>query len=624
MLRIFLTLTLVNCSLCISPSSVLYNEVFAYHNETYIKAEFAYAAVLKIFNAFQQWFFTVTFCEFTYFENRILKYTETFGYGYPVMLLNGCQNLNNTKVKPKRNTHGQTAYIVTSDQLTVEDSENAIDALTKTGVFKRRSAVIFILNVPVEVDSYFYFSMKIHFELLWSRQITNSILVLWTDQLKMYTYNPFYQEIKDITNVTDITRLLQGQYDDLNGHELKLSVFRKIYTSDDTGPVYCSSRLARTIMSRINATCKPLAPRDGNTVGDLLDNGTATGVTADLIDGYTDLELNSRILKNSYYGYIDTTYPLGQDNLCFLIKKSMQQSAFMTTLQLISTDMLLLFTFNVIVLIVISIAIRRAEKNIWKIDDKQSTSETVVELVKCFLRQTVDVKFPGLIFRCVILAIMVYSLVVNCAIDGIITSSVSYPRYKQDANTISELLKANLTFGVHNRHMQIFRKSLSGEYYNEFLKRTVTFNDKNIKDAIENRKFKYAILLRKSDAEYISRKPSNMENGRPIFHTVTECPVPCSTVYGLRYGSPYLPRLDNILGYLNQGGILEYWTKSDEFTLYRTHSKVLYTENSRGEISLNVKNLKEVFIVWIFGLCVSTAVFVIEILIQAFNKNTLL
>ncbi|CAH2229774.1 jg5795 [Pararge aegeria aegeria] len=621
MLKIFITLTLLNSCLCLNTSGALYNEVFDYHAETYLRAEFAYQVVLKIFNAFQQWFFTVTFCEFTYFENRILKYTETFGYGYPVMLLNGCQDPNSTQVKPKLNRHGRTAYIVTSNKLTVDDSDIVIDALTKTGVFKRRSTVIFVLNIPVEIDSYFYYTMKMHFELLWSRRITNSVIVLWADRLRMYTYNPFYQIIREITNVRDITKLLQEQYDDLNGRELRLSVFRKIYTSSESGPVYCTSRLAKTVMQRINATCKPLSPRDGSTVGDLLDNGTATGVTADLLDGYTDLELNSRILKNSYYGYIDTTYPLGQDNLCFLIKKSVQQSAFMTTLQLITVDMLILFTFNVIVLIGLSVVIRRVEKNIWKIHDKQCTSDTVIELIKCFIRQTVDIKFPGLIFRCVVLATMIYSLVVNCAIDGIITSSVSYPRYKHDANTISELVKANFTFGVHNRHMKIFKKSLSGEYYNEIIKRTVTFNDQNIKDAIDKRQFQYAILLRKSDAQYITRKPTNMENGRPLYHSVAECPVPCSIVYGLRYGSPYLPRLDNILGHLNQGGILEYWSKSDEYTLFQTHNKVLYVDNDKGQTSLNVKNLKEVFFVWFIGIFVSFIIFVIELLVHALNKN---
>lgn len=417
MTKIILILTLVNLSLCFNESNTLYKEVFAYHNESYLKAEFAYQVVNKIFNAFEQWFFTITFCDFTYFENRILKYTENYGYGYPVMLLNGCQDRKATKVKPKLDTHGNTAYLVTSKDLTVEGSENAIEALIRTGVFKPRSAIIFVINTPVEMNSYFNYDMIRHFELLWSRSITNSIIVIWTDKLRMYCYNPFYKEIKDVTNVRDITKLLAKQYEDLNGHELRLSVFRKIYVSDETGPVYCNSKLATTVLNVLNATCKPLLPRDGNTVGDFLPNGTATGVVGDLLDGYTDMDLNSRILKNSYYGYIDTTYPLVQDELCFLIKKATTQSTFTTTLKLISIDLILSFIVTFVVFMGISIIIRRIENKLWDLEDRRSTSETIIDLVKCFIRQTVDIKFNGPIFRAVALLIMIYSLIVDCVID---------------------------------------------------------------------------------------------------------------------------------------------------------------------------------------------------------------
>ncbi|XP_047531269.1 uncharacterized protein LOC125066972 [Vanessa atalanta] len=620
MLRIIFALSLASFCLCLDQSAVLYNEVFAYHNETYFKAEFAYQVVRKIFNAFNQWFFTITFCEFTYFENRILKYTENYGYGYPVMLLNGCQNLNTTKVKPRLNRHGQTAYLVTSDDLTIDDSEYAIEALTRTGVFKPRSAVIFVINVPVQVDSYFYYSMMNHFQLLWSRSITNSIVVLWSDRLRMYSYNPFYKEIREITDIKDISRYLSRLYNDLYGYKLRLSVFRKIYTSDDTGPIYCNSVLAKTIMKQLNATCIPLPPRDGNTVGDLLENGTATGVTADLLDGYTDLELNSRILKNSYYGYIDTTYPLIQDELCFLVKKSMKQSTFMTTLKLISVDMLMLFIFTVIIFIVITVITRRVETNICIIIDKRSTSETILDLVKCFIRQTVDMKFSGPIFRMLVLLIMIYSLVVDCAIDGIITSAITYPRFKPDINSIPEIFQTNLTIGVHTRHLKLFKRSLSDEYSEELLKKIEVMNDKKIKKIIENREFQYALLLRKSDAEYISRKPSNVADGRPLYHTMLDCPVPCSIVFGLRYGSPYLQRLDYIFNHLNQGGILQYWMKSDEYTLFQTRNKILFADDSKDKKPLNTNNLKEVFIVWSIGILISTFIFLVETLVYHINK----
>lgn len=426
MLVIFLTLLLFKSSLCFDETSVLYQEVMDYHKESAEKASYAFEVVDVMYNSFRQWYFTITFCEFTYFENRILKYTEQYGYGYNVMLLNGCPHSNHSFIKPRLNRHGETAYLITSNDLSLDTSETVITALKQTGIFKPRSSVIFVIKNPIELDNYFYHALNNHFQLLWSSSLTNSVLILKTDRLKMYAYNPFLQEIKDITEIQDVSNFLARQYNNLYGYGLRLSVFRKVYVSDKTGPVRCDSNLAKTVIKFMNATCYPLSPRDDSTVGDLLDNGTATGVTADLIDGYTDMELNSRILKNSYYGYIDTTYPLNQDELCFLVKKSDTQSTFKTTINLISMEMLLLFFFTFTIFIIVTIWVRKAEMKLLSIDDKQSTGATLIDLIKCFIRQTVDFNFMGPIFRSLVLLILVYSLIIDCAIDVSTCTNINY------------------------------------------------------------------------------------------------------------------------------------------------------------------------------------------------------
>ncbi|CAH1286816.1 unnamed protein product [Chrysodeixis includens] len=506
MLVILFFILLFNQSLGLNESNALYQEVFEYHNETSAKANFAYEVVQIMYNSFRQWFFTITFCEFTYFENRILKYTETYGYGYNVMLLNGCPDSNGSFVKPRYNRHGETAYLVTSNELSIDVSETVINTLKRTGVFKPRSAVIFVINTPVELDKYFYHALRNHFKLLWSTSVSNSVLILKTNQLKMYTYNPFFQEVKDITHVKDVSKLLSKQYNNLYGYELRLSVFKKIFISDTPGPVRCDSNLAKTVIEFLNASCYPVAPRDDSTVGDLLENSTATGVTADLMDGYTDLELNSRILKNTYYGYIDTTYPLVQDELCFIVKKSELQSAFKTTIKLISLELLLLFFFTFTVFLIITTLVRKIERHLMKIEDNQTIGAILVDLIKCFIRQTVDFKFMGPLFRYLILLILVYSLIIDCAIDGIITSAITYPRYKPDINTMGELAKSNLTMAIHNRDLNIFNSSLPPNFYTVIKDRIVTFTDQKIKDSIDNRDYRYAMLLRKTDSQYCYRR----------------------------------------------------------------------------------------------------------------------
>lgn len=400
-----------------SQYKTLYNEVFAYNNETDYKAYFAQKVVEKIQTGFRQWFFTIIFCEFTYFENRIVKYTETYNDGYPVFLLSSCPDSHRVRIKPRIDKHGETSYIVSSHELSLDVNEYVLAALIRTGVWNPRSSVIFVINVPVEIDSYFYHTMKNHFKLLRSNRITNSVLVIWSDRLKVYMFNPFLDEVKDVSDEKDLRRLTQEQYYNLNGKELRLSVFRKVFLTDDTGPVTCDSRLTKTLMTNLNATCRPFPPRDGKTVGGILDNGTATGVTADLLEGYTELELNSRILQNSYYGYIDTTYPLDQDELCFLVKKSSRQSSFTTTIKLMKENVLAMFMANLVVLTFIGLLAFKVEKKLLNIETNSTSGTTLMDLVKCYIRQTVDVKFMGPVFRGVVLMIMTYSLIIDCAVD---------------------------------------------------------------------------------------------------------------------------------------------------------------------------------------------------------------
>lgn len=180
------------------------------------------------------------------------------------------------------------------------------------------------------------------------------------------------------------------------------------------------------------------------------------------------------------------------------------------------------------------------------------------------------------------------------------------------------MFKANFTFGVHTRHNIIFNNSLSDEYYEKIHERIEIVTDQKIKEIIDQRKFEYALLLRKSDALYISNKPSNLVNGRPIFHTVEDCPVPCSIVYGLRYGSPYLQRLNYILHHLNQGGILQYWTQTDDS--HYGHGNALYSGNNQERKPLNTTNLREVFIVTLVGFIISIITFFCEIIIRCFPR----
>ncbi|GBP34760.1 hypothetical protein EVAR_21824_1 [Eumeta japonica] len=515
------------------------------------KHDYAYKIVDRIYNDFGRWLFTIIFCEFTYLENSILQYMETYDYGYPVMLLDGCPTRNGSRVRPKFRRHGVPAYVMTSPELSLESNDYFISALTRTGVWKPRSKVIFVLTRSVVTDGYFNYAMKSHFRSLWSSKITNTILIVWNKKMKIYTYNHFVDSVIDITHESDLNKVVDDQYRDFYGYELKLSVYKKNYIPDAKHPITCDSKLIRTIMEHFNSTCRVFFPRDNLAVGDLFENGTATGVTADLIDGYTDMELGSRILKSSYFGYIDTTYPLSNDDLCFMTLKRGRYSTFMSALVLISGKMFAIFVGNLFLFITI-------------------------------------------------------------ALIGILTTALTYPRLKPDINTLEELSKTNLILGIHSHHIRIFKDSLSSTLLKKFEHRIEIIEDEDFERVIDTRDARYALLMRHSDIDYIKKRQRNISNGVPIFHAIQECPVPCFVVSGLNYGSPHLPKLDKTLQLLSQGGIFKFWHQSLEYDLYTEGNKVLFLGENKVTKPLDLAVLQSVFYLWFGGIVVSTIVFIIE------------
>ena len=183
---------------------------------------------------------------------------------------------------------------------------------------------------------------------------------------------------------------------------------------------------------------------------------------------------------------------------------------------------------------------------------------------------------------------------------------------------MGQLATSNLTLGIHNRDAGIFNNSLPSNYYTKIKKRIVPFNDKQIKQALDKREFQYAILLRKSDSQYVSSKPANMHDGKPYFYTIPDCPLPCFIVYGLRYGSPYLNRLNYIIHHLFQAGILQYWSKTEEYSIDRSRLGAI---DNKERKPLNITNLQEMFYVLAIGEFISTVVFILEIVYHRFKRN---
>lgn len=144
------------------------------------------------------------------------------------------------------------------------------------------------------------------FSEMWRKQELNAIIVYWNDQrLNAVSYTPFpkmrliFIPEQDLNNVE---KLFWNKARDLYGQPFKVTGFydesrarfdRKNF-NNLTALDGLDGLLSRLIVEKLNAALDLSVPADGQEIGELLPNKTATGCLGALINGNMDMGLNVR------------------------------------------------------------------------------------------------------------------------------------------------------------------------------------------------------------------------------------------------------------------------------------------------------------------------------------------
>lgn len=105
--------------------------------------------------------------------------------------------------------------------------------------------------------------------------------------------------------------------------------------------------------------------------------------------------------------------------------------------------------------------------------------------------------------------------------------------------------------------------------------------------------------------------------GRPFFHLMRESIIPFYQCYQLVHGSPYLPKVNKLLRYLQEGGILDFWWRN---TIYSAINEGLLVPNEDYEDvpfvpkMLDLERFYFAFFILIIGCAIAGIVFVLEII----------
>lgn len=218
--------------------------------------------------------------------------------------------------------------------------------------------------------------------------------------------------------------------------------------------------------------------------------------------------------------------------------------------------------------------------------------------------------------RIMMLIIILFGFVVASSFQGSMVRFLAYETYEPDITTIEELAESELSIMSASLNLKELIETDENPIMSRLLSKFSWDETKDILGEIAYQR-NGASIGRKSDLEE-KIATSYIQNNQAQLHIVEECPRSYHIAYLVPKKSPYLAIFNDIINYFVEAGITSSWF---------IHSKPFrplsdYHQSAKqAHVVFTVENVIIAFIILIVGLTLSCFVFIIEVLIFAYNEK---
>lgn len=463
------------------------------------------------------------------------------------------------------------------------------------------------------------------FGVFWERLVLNAAIVYWNQilaDIQVVAYKPFPSiqlQFIDRRDSRNLLKIFLDKTGNLYGHPLKATVFydssrARFIEADLTETAVLDGvdgLLTRLIVQKMNATLVMSIPADGQEIGEILKNGSATGCLQAIMSGSVDFGINMRFYRlNQFENRVEATYSNGRDDICFLAPKRGMAISMGSIFKPFETETWIAVGFLIPSYTLIFYFI------IWRDREKHSLIRYLMIFYAFSLQQSSP--FNPMIFRqrFLFLLWLFISFLLSSFFQGKMSGSLIMPKELPDYDTIEELSQSGLkimSLERYNRQMAEFlRDKRYRGAYEPLIKRFVncTLDEFYTKIGEFDQEFGFA------NKEHINAYLQSVYKyqSQVYFHQVKQCAIPFLGVYGVRYGTPYKGRINFIIRQAQEGGLVEKWERSN---------KVIDQGGPSGDgnAAFSVKNLQTVFFVYWLGCMACIFVFICELMVYRWTEG---
>lgn len=464
------------------------------------------------------------------------------------------------------------------------------------------------------------------FDEFWNRYVLNVVIVYWNRTLTAVTFTPFKQPKLIYIQGDELKKLkkiFKATAQNLYGYPLNVTIFhdssRARFDQNNTDNVKAldgtDGLLGRLIVEQMNATLNMTVPEDGQEIGELFPNGSASGCLAALMSGAADIGFNIRFYRlTQFEGKVEATTVNGRDDICFLVPRKGK-----------STDIANIFRpfeYQAWIAIITSVPCYALAFYVFVLRDKRRRSlvHYFLQFFAYTLQQQVNFLIRNKIQRFLICIWIFSALLISSMYQGKLSGTLIIPKDAPNYDTFEQLAKSDLqilSLERYNRQIsQFFRDEKYNGAYEPIIKRLVNVSLDELYKKMEE--MNSTLGFANKYHINIHSKRLLWKNSESFYHQVSRCPIPYLAVYGVRYGTPFKSRINFIIRQAQESGLIEFWDRSLKVSEQIKQAKL---HNGHGNIAFNLSHLQSAFFVYCIGCLAGLISFIFEISWKFYGKR---
>ncbi|XP_057661213.1 uncharacterized protein LOC130896866 [Diorhabda carinulata] len=491
-----------------------------------------------------------------------------------------------------------------------------IDNINIYEKFKIQRVIIFVANYPQIYDEsvkiaesvLYKVDMEISFVIcervinkkflnrllphIWSKHISKFIVVFVHNKLQVYTYNPFKDN--SIVRIKHFGERCQKLFEDktknMYGYPIRVLFFKR--------PPYAYLNKYNVWAGEDVAILNLISKQQNSTTTILNTDGTLTESDVGKYLYYNKIDLFMvRVFECFYWENSSSSYPYGIEDEVVLVPKPKGRPLYQQFFKIFSKEVIII---DILLMLIVSL-----------LTYARQTRQNRMDIVKYILNGSlilVNAPIPGFNkindkIKYLIILWIFGVVVINTQFNCSLTSMLVMNRTEGTIKTLEELRESNFKISINDYFLK-----------NGYVPDSLGLKDKLlpvIQTEIEifdsSRYDDLAFVIRRDIAEYFINN-YKFNKGDTRYDILKESLIPGYNVYVFQKNSPYISKFNKYLLRLKQFG---FNFKDKKFKIKVTPDKTRI---------LTFSHLIGVLMIYTFGMCVASLVFLGELLWKKYNK----